>query len=126
MKKIIISLLIFFLTTACSYSESLVCSPLQGVMTSQQMKSFSKVNGKGKVFINIFNDKVIVSNDSDKIKYNIGKNNKDILDFFNITPLVFEVFSYYKETGILYYSKHSLIDNYASLYKTTCQNLTNK
>lgn len=123
MKRILILFVCFIMFATCSHAESLVCENLNGIMIDSQKKSFNKINGKGKVFINILKDKVIVSNDSDKVEYNILKNEQNVIHFSNITPFVFEAYSYYKETGLLYYSKHTDIAgyNYAALYKTKCK-----
>lgn len=121
MKKIILLFFILIISTNNSFAETLICKQLQGVMTTSNKKSFSEIKGQKELLLDILKNKVIVSNDSDKIEYKIEKNDNDIIHFYNITPYVFDIFSYYKKNGVLYYSKHSnLITNYASLYKTTC------
>lgn len=103
-------------------AETLFCQKMKGTMINEQGEII-KIPLDSESIIQIDEDKTIVKTSEEKIEYKTILKTENVTHFSNITPIVFEIFSYYPKTGKLFYSKHSKL-GYNSQYSTLCIKLS--
>ena len=116
-KYILILLLVLFFSGQVS-AEILFCQKMKGVMINEQGELI-KIPLDSESIIQIDEENATVTTDEDKVNYRVILNTESVIHFSNITPIVFEIFSFYPKTGKLFYSKHSQM-GYNSQYSTLC------
>lgn len=116
-KLILLTCLLLFLATHVN-AETLICQKMKGVMINEQGELI-KIPLDSESIIQIDEENATVTTDEDKVNYRVILNTESVIHFSNITPIVFEIFSFYPKTGKLFYSKHSQM-GYNSQYSTLC------
>lgn len=116
---IFVTAFLFLLNVAgITKAETLICQKMKGVLINDQGELI-KIPLDSESIIQIDEENAIVTTDQDKVTYRVILNTESVIHFSNITPIVFEIFSYYPKTGKLFYSKHSQM-GYNSQYRTVC------